>query len=146
MQSEGSSRGILQVSVNWVFWTKAVFPQAHDWIITGNHIAVGRTNCQIITVFRDYWMITGTSNANRIWFYFFARLHGITARNDCNCRVNDNIAAIAKKEDLVWDQFRSYNKFIPVQNMTEKLAFMFGLAFVQLTNAVSTIIKNMETR
>ncbi len=60
-----------------------------------------------------------------MWIEFgsiFSRdLHGIAAWSDCNRCVNDNTAAIAKVKDLVWDEFRGYNKFIPVQNVTEKV-------------------------
>lgn len=39
------------------------------------------------------------------------------------------------EERLVRDLFRGYNKLIrPVQNMTQKVAVRFGLAFVQLIN------------
>ncbi len=69
---------------------------------------------------------------------FSRDLHGIAARSDCSRRVNDNTAAIVgayqcKKREGMTDikfrlklitfecPFRKCNKFIPVQNMTEKV-------------------------
>ncbi len=52
---------------------------------------------------------------------FSCDLHGIAAQSDYNHCVNGSKAVIAKKKDLVWDQFCGYNEFIPVQNMTEKV-------------------------
>ncbi len=66
---------------------------------------------------------------------FSRALHGIAAWSDCKCRMNDNTDAIAGayqckkhegiklrlKRNTFECPFRGYNKFIPVQNMTEKV-------------------------
>jgi len=50
-----------------------------------------------------------------------------------------------EEERLVRDLFRGYNKLIrPVQNMTEKVAVSFGLAFIQLINVVSRPTLNIS--
>ncbi|KAL5276800.1 nAChRb1 family protein [Megaselia abdita] len=54
-------------------------------------------------------------------FLIFVTLHSVNSSED--------------EERLVRDLFRGYNKLIrPVQNMTQKVAVRFGLAFVQLIN------------
>jgi hypothetical protein len=46
------------------------------------------------------------------------------------------------EERLVRDLFRGYNKLIrPVQNMTDTVNVKFGLAFVQLINVVSCLLR-----
>ncbi len=55
--------------------------QSPDWIIAGDRITAGRTNCRIIAVFCDSWMITGTSDANWIFFcvIYMESLLGVNA-------------------------------------------------------------------